>query len=70
MPVMDGYQFVKEYEKAFGEYATRCCILICSSTLDKSEMAIFKNHPLVGDFIQKPLQPQEIFAYLQDQQRL
>ncbi len=66
MPIMDAYGFMKEYEVTFQEYINTCCILICSSTLDKSEMALFKNHPLVRDFLNKPIQPERIMKFVRN----
>lgn len=69
MPIMDGYGFIKAYEEIFKEHLDTCCIIICSSTLDKSEMELFKNHPLVNEFIHKPIYPDKIVELAKNYQR-
>ena len=69
MPIMDGYDFVIGYDKMFRDQRNNCCILIYSSTLDRSEMELFKNHPLVCDFFQKPIEPDRIIEYVESKNR-
>jgi CheY-like chemotaxis protein len=60
MPVLDGYGFICGYSKHFADYKKHCCILIASSTMDRTEIEAFTSHPLVTAFHHKPIQPHKI----------
>jgi CheY-like chemotaxis protein len=55
MPVMNGWDFLEEFEKVQGEFSELPRIYLLSSTVDPEDYKKAKNFSLVEDFISKPL---------------
>lgn len=55
MPVMNGWEFLEEYNPRFREKLTNTHIVILSSTIDPEDFALAKQYPVVAQFISKPL---------------
>ena len=55
MPVMNGWEFLEEYDPRFREKLPNTQIIILSSTIDPEDFALAKQYPVVMQFISKPL---------------
>ncbi|GGE95453.1 response regulator [Flavobacterium limi] len=55
MPVMNGFEFLEEYEKLQEEIKLKSQIYVLSSTLDPDEIKKIKETHYVIDFLNKPL---------------
>jgi len=55
MPVMDGWDFLKEYQELVPAFARKNELYIVSSSISPHEMEHSKSIPVVSEFIIKPL---------------
>jgi CheY-like chemotaxis protein len=55
MPVMNGWEFLQEYNPRYREKLSNTHIVILSSTIDPEDFALAKQYPVVVQFISKPL---------------
>ncbi|MDB5211265.1 MAG: response regulator [Sediminibacterium sp.] len=55
MPVMNGWEFLHEYNPRFSAKLPNTQIVILSSTIDPEDFALAKQYPVVMQFISKPL---------------
>ena len=55
MPVMNGWEFLQEYNPRYREKLVNTQIIILSSTIDPEDFALAKQYPVVMQFISKPL---------------
>lgn len=55
MPVMNGWEFLEEYNPRYAEKLSNTHIIILSSTIDPEDFALAKQYPVVKQFISKPL---------------
>ncbi len=55
MPVMNGWDFLEEFEKIRSRFTSLPRIYLLSSTVDPEDYKKAKNFSLVEDFISKPL---------------
>jgi CheY-like chemotaxis protein len=55
MPVMNGWEFLQEYNPRFAAKLVNTHIIILSSTIDPEDFALAKQYPVVMQFISKPL---------------
>lgn len=55
MPQMDGWEFLSEYKRLKIGLHKKIQIYILSSSIDNDDMMRSKSNPLVEDFINKPL---------------
>jgi CheY-like chemotaxis protein len=55
MPVMDGWEFLNEFEQKYQAIFNSVRIAVLSSSLDPDDEERTKNHPLIIGFISKPL---------------
>ncbi|MDR6845688.1 response regulator [Flavobacterium granuli] len=55
MPIMNGSQFLLEYEKLEDELKRRTQIFMLSSSLDTDEIENLKSNVYVTDFLNKPI---------------
>ncbi|NKI25338.1 response regulator [Arenibacter sp. 6A1] len=53
MPVMDGWEFLEEFNKISNQ--EKSCIYVLSSSIDKRDMERAMSYPSVRNFIAKPL---------------
>ncbi len=63
MPVMDGWEFLEEYDKINMEYKKDITIYICSSSISPNDLVRTKKYTAVKDFIIKPI-TQEKFTQI------
>lgn len=55
MPVMNGWEFLTTFSEQFPSIASQTKIFILSSSVDPFEKESALNHPMVVDFLPKPL---------------
>lgn len=55
MPKMDGWEFLKKFQKAAKNRLKKCKVVILSSSINSSDIECSKKHDLVCGFISKPL---------------
>ena len=55
MPEIDGFGFLKEYEKLPISIQNKSIIMILSTSLDPSDHERARNNPLIKKFLNKPL---------------
>jgi CheY-like chemotaxis protein len=60
MPIMNGWEFLDEYEKLKLGHEGKTKIFIISSSVFSNDIAKAKSYPLVMDFISKPLSVEKI----------
>ncbi|WP_419699423.1 response regulator [Mucilaginibacter sp. NFX135] len=68
MPIMDGWEFMKEFEEIKSQLGKKISVYILSSSIDLHDIDRAKNIPSISDYIFKPVdvkQLQEIFKNLQ-----
>ena len=58
MPVMDGWEFLEEFEKFPENVLEKCKVFILSSSIDPSDIEKSKTYKTVKDFFSKPLSPE------------
>ncbi|MES2278457.1 MAG: response regulator [Bacteroidota bacterium] len=60
MPIMNGWEFLDEYEKLQIDSKGKTKIFIISSSVFSNDIAKAKSYPLVVDFVSKPLNIEKI----------
>lgn len=60
MPIMNGWEFLDEYEKLKIDPSHKTKIFIISSSVFSNDINRAKSYPLVVDFISKPLNVEKI----------
>ena len=60
MPIMNGAQFLLEYEKLDSELKSNTQIFMLSSSLDANEIKLLKENIHVTDFLSKPISVREL----------
>ena len=60
MPIMNGAQFLLEYEKLDSELKSNTQIFMLSSSLDANEIKLLKENIYVTDFLSKPISVREL----------
>lgn len=58
MPVLDGWQFLDEFELI--TFAKKIIVFIVSSSIDPSDLEMAKNYPIIKDYIIKPLSSEKL----------
>jgi len=58
MPVLDGWQFLDEFELV--DFTKKIVIFIVSSSIDPSDLEMAKNYPTVKSYIVKPLTSEKL----------
>lgn len=66
MPVMDGWEFLAEYQELYPSFARRNELYIVSSSISPHEMERSKNISVVSEFIIKPLVKEKFLEILQN----
>ena len=64
MPLMDGWEFLEEFQKMPAQALSKCRIFILSSSIDLEDVEKAKEYPIVQDFISKPLTAQKLQAIM------
>ena len=60
MPVMDGWEFLEIFTKEFSQFHEKVKVVILSSSVNPADLELAKNHPLVINFIPKPIGETEL----------
>ncbi len=55
MPIMNGFDFLNEYDKLNEDFKKEIQIYVLSSTLDPDEIKRIKENHYVTEFLNKPL---------------
>ncbi|MBP7511348.1 MAG: response regulator [Bacteroidia bacterium] len=55
MPIINGWDFLDEFEKSYSGFFPNVKIKILSSSVDPKDLEKASNHPLIMGFITKPL---------------
>jgi len=55
MPLMNGFEFLDEYERLTKEQRSRSAIMMVSSSVHPADLDRIKHYESVNDFIEKPL---------------
>ncbi|NNG11133.1 MAG: response regulator [Arenibacter sp.] len=66
MPVMDGFQFMEEYEKIKSNVAKDMTIYMVSSSLDPVDIDSAKKISSISDYIVKPISSDRLKSILED----
>lgn len=64
MPVMDGWEFLEEYQEIYPSFTRRNELYIVSSSISPHEMERSKSIPVVAEFIIKPLVKEKFLEIL------
>lgn len=62
MPVMNGWDFLKEFQKLPASIVEKCKVFILSSSIDPQDIQKSKLYACVQEFISKPLTPEKMGA--------
>ena len=60
MPLMDGFQFLDEFEKLSNETKTKCRIVMLTSSINPQDVNKSKKYVYVKKYINKPLSHQNL----------
>lgn len=60
MPIMNGWEFLDEYQRLNIDPSGKCKIFIISSSVFSNDINKARSYPLVKDFISKPLNVEKI----------
>ena len=55
MPLMDGFQFLDEFEKLSDETRNKCKIIMLTSSINPQDMSKSKKYSYVKQYLNKPL---------------
>ncbi len=55
MPVMNGWDFLEEFQKYLISYCPNTSVKILTSSIDPRDIEKSKSYPIVNEFISKPL---------------
>jgi len=55
MPLMDGFQFLEEFDKLADETKEKCKIIMLTSSINPKDVNRTKNYVYVIDYLNKPL---------------
>lgn len=60
MPVLNGWEFLEEVQRKMPDFSNKVTVFICSSSIDREDIDKAKRHPLVADYLVKPLNKDRI----------
>lgn len=64
MPIMNGFEFVEEFEKLPGNIVTNYTIYVISSSINENDLQKVHNYKSVKQFLNKPLTSNNLSALL------
>lgn len=65
MPIMDGFQFVEEFEKLKEETKDFCKIVLLTSSLDSKDFQRSKKNKFIDKYLNKPLTQESLAQLIQ-----
>lgn len=68
MPVMNGWDFLEEFQKNLSSYFSNTSIKILTSSIDPRDIEKSKSFPTVNEFISKPLNRDILISLLEKNQ--
>lgn len=68
MPVMNGWDFLEEFQKNLSSYFSNISIKILTSSIDPRDIEKSKSFPTVNEFISKPLNRDILISLLKKNQ--
>jgi CheY-like chemotaxis protein len=60
MPVLNGWEFLEEVQTRLPDFSKTMTVFICSSSIDREDIDKAKRHPLVSDYLVKPLNREKV----------
>lgn len=60
MPVMDGWEFLTEYQKLPNALREKCTVFLLTSSIDLEDIKKSRSYETVREFISKPLTPDKL----------
>jgi CheY-like chemotaxis protein len=60
MPIMNGWEFMEEFEKLSDEQKSKYIVVMLSSSLNHEDIARAKENKNIAAFLHKPLEPKEL----------
>ena len=66
MPVMDGWEFMKEFEEIKSQLGKKISIYMLSSSIDSHDIDRAKNIASISDYIYKPVDIQQLQKIFKD----
>lgn len=64
MPTMNGFEFIERYEQTFFQHFPTTRLVMCSSSMWKSDKSKALNYQSVSNYINKPLTEEKLFGLL------
>ncbi|TGN20042.1 response regulator [Leptospira idonii] len=55
MPIMDGWEFLDEFNRSLSDYFSETKIIILSSSVDEADRIKAESYPNIMEFISKPI---------------
>lgn len=65
MPIMDGWEFLEEFQKLPNNVLERTSIFMLTSSIDAEDIEKSKAYHVVDDFVSKPLTPEKLRNLIQ-----
>ncbi|MDH5475743.1 MAG: response regulator [Cyclobacteriaceae bacterium] len=62
MPLMDGFQFLEEFEKLSNQTITKCKIVMLTSSINPQDVNKSKEYSFVKKYMNKPLSQETLLA--------
>ncbi|HEA23554.1 MAG TPA: response regulator [Pricia antarctica] len=65
MPIMNGWEFLEEFEKISNSNVEKVVIYIVSSSVDPRDLERIKNYKIVNNYILKPFSKEDLDSILE-----
>jgi len=65
MPIMDGWEFLEEFQKLPNIVLEKSTLYMLTSSIDVEDIEKAKNYPVVKEFISKPLSADKLRSIIQ-----
>ncbi len=64
MPVMDGFEFLEEYEKLKGNTVERPMIVVLTTSTNTNDIKKVESSPIAAGYINKPLTEENLLGFI------